>query len=246
VDKVHSAWRPGNREILYHTNRGETFLLEAGTGRERRILEGIAVRDAAWSPDGKTLAYGLPPEDKLNGKETLWISALQGRDRRQVAGAFGIDALAPIWLDGRRLLYRQCSMRDNMAVGHDFWMLDVDRVHFRNAVPGDDEPLKFDQSLSPEGILAYSSLQSGFYEIWTLDLEGGKARQLTHLEAYSGNPTWSPDGKSLAFESNKDGRTQIYRLDANGEGLKQLTRNEAPSRKPVWTPPATLARSGAQ
>jgi FlgD Ig-like domain/WD40-like Beta Propeller Repeat len=234
VDKVHMAWRPGTNKLLYHTNQGATFLLDPATGAEERLLEGLTVTDANWSPDGKKLAYGLGPSELTRGKTSLWMSAPDGSDRRQVAGSSEIDALAPTWLrDGRTILYRQCIVASYMEVTHDFWTVKADEENSNCPVTRDDEPLKFDQTASGEGVIAYSSHRTGFYEVWTHAPGIGTPRQLTKLRSYAGNPTWSEDGGSLAFDSNKDGSLQIYRIRSDGRELVRLT-SDAPSRKPVW------------
>jgi hypothetical protein len=308
VDKVHTAWFPAGLEILYHTNRGETFVLDLLTGKERRVLDGLIVTDAAVSPNDGRLAYGLPPEDLLKGKTSLWVSRSDGTDRRKLAGGDGSDALAPSWIpegayrhsgvlakadllvrpqspspsmvrdpgpgsrtggEGRgvsvgatrrvaqeesRLLFRQCVAMTHMEVRHDFWTVRVapgpllaasaavSGVGAPHSAPvmvrGDDEAHKFDQTVSSQGVAAYSSIRTGRYEIWTIPLAGGTPRQVTSLGAYAGNPAWSPDGSRIAFDSTKDGVQQVYVVGADGKGLARLTEGDAPSRKPVWSPGA--------
>jgi TolB protein len=246
VDKVHVAWRPGTQEILYHTNQGDSFLLDLATRAEQRILENLKVTDAAWRPDGQRLAWGLPPDDLAHGKTSLWESDLDGKDRRRLSGDAQSDALAPSWLDGERLTFRQCVMTSNMETRHDFWLLAM-RQGASRVIQGDDEKLKFDQTVSRQGMLAYSSLRSGSYEIWTLPVSGGEPRQVTRMESYAGNPSWSPEGRALAFDSDKEGPLQIYRVGSEGAEPTRLTSDPSPSRKPVWGPvSATDAATSAR
>jgi len=238
VDKVHVAWRPGTQEILYHTNQGDSFLLDLATRAERRLLENLKVTDAAWRPDGQRLAFGLPPDDLARGKTSLWEAGLDGQDRRRLSGDAQSDALAPSWLDGETVVFRQCVMTNNMETRHDFWLLSLNEAASARVVQGDDEKLKFDQTVSREGVLAYSSLRSGSYEVWTLPVSGGESRQVTRMGAYAGNPTWSPGGGELAFDSDKSGSLQIYRVRAGGGDPTRITNDPSPSRKPVWGPVA--------
>jgi hypothetical protein len=238
VDKVHAAWRPGTTsQLSYHTNQGETALLDVESGEEQPLLEGLRVTDAAWTADGRRLAYSLPPDDLVNGETSLWVSGIDGKDRRQIAGGDGTDAIAPTWLaDGRRLLYRQCTMVDNMTVRHDFWVVDPAESHPARRLSGDPDRLKFDQTVSSLGVVAYSAPRTGGYEIWTLPLEGGTPQQVTRTGTYAGNPSWSPAGDALAFEAIENGTLQVYRANPDGSGRRALTNVAHPSRKPVWGP----------
>lgn len=52
-------------------------------------------------------------------------------------------------------------------------------------------------------------------DIYTVNVEGGKATQLTTNPAYDGWPVWSPDSKTLAFASNRSGSMDVYTVPAS-------------------------------
>ncbi len=57
-------------------------------------------------------------------------------------------------------------------------------------------------AVSPDGTrVAFASRQSGYWDIWMLDLNAGSLTQLTSTPDYDSTPTWSPDGEWLAYES---------------------------------------------
>lgn len=235
IDKVHMAWGPGNQTLLYHTNRGETYVYNLATKATRRILEDLRIIDAAWSPDGKKLAYGLQPEDLVNGKTALWVSDINGDNSTRIAGGGAGDALAAMWYKGgEELVFRQCVMANNMEVHHDFW---VSNPQGKNLKPvlGDSEMYKFDQVVSSSGQIAYASARTGYYEIWTIPVAGGQPRQLTKFRTHAANPSWSPDEQYIALDVTKNSQRQIYRINKDGSGLTQLTRGKVLSRKPVWS-----------
>jgi hypothetical protein len=121
-----------------------------------------------------------------------------------------------------------------MEVTHDFWALDVEDAAANCEIPGDDERLKFDQSASPEGQLAYSSNRTGHFEIWTHS-PGQPPRRLTEFRSYAGNPSWSSDGV-VFFDGDRGAGQQVFKIRARGADLTTLTDGQAPSRKPVWGP----------
>ena len=56
---------------------------------------------------------------------------------------------------------------------------------------------------SPDGkrILFESTRSGGEPQLWIIDLDGGEARQLTHVSTGAGNAIWSRDGSHIAFVS---------------------------------------------
>lgn len=58
---------------------------------------------------------------------------------------------------------------------------------------------------SPDGrCLAFLSKRSGSSQIWLLSMEGGEARQLTHIRGGVDAPVWSPCGQWIAFTAHLD------------------------------------------
>ena len=60
-------------------------------------------------------------------------------------------------------------------------------------------------------------------DIYIVDAEGGKARQLTTNQAYDSNPMWTPDGKSIIFSSYRELGKDIYKVSAEGGTPQRLT-----------------------
>lgn len=235
IDKVHMVWGKNNTTLLYNTNQGKTFVHDFKTKKATQVLEKEKVFDVAWSPDGKKFAFGVSPANLSRGKTSLWVSNADGTNRQKVAGGGASDAHYATWINnGDELFYRQCVMTSNMEVHHDFWFSKTDGSNLRPA-SGDFEMAKFDQTITQDGLMAYSSLRSGFYEIWTQTVSDKKTKQITDFKSYAGNPKISPNIKKIVFDSIKSGMRQIYLIDIDGKNLKQLTKDKNPSRLPVWS-----------
>jgi Tol biopolymer transport system component len=83
-------------------------------------------------------------------------------------------------------------------------------------------------ALSPDGQrLAFMSDRAGEWEVWTADVSGANAVQLTSLGANPGFPRWSPDGRTVAFHSNAEDRPTgaVYLVSADGGKVRNLTMN---------------------
>ncbi len=68
--------------------------------------------------------------------------------------------------------------------------------------------------VSPDGRTVVFDLLGDLY---TMPIEGGKAKRLTHGAAFDIQPRFSPDGKLIAFISDRDGNNNIWVMDPEGD-----------------------------
>jgi Tol biopolymer transport system component/imidazolonepropionase-like amidohydrolase len=88
-------------------------------------------------------------------------------------------------------------------------------------------------ALSPDNSTLAIALQG---TIWTLPIEGGKAKSITDEMGDSQEPDWSPDGEKIVFHSYRDGTYHIWTVNKDGSDLTQLTSGISDNREPDWTP----------
>lgn len=79
----------------------------------------------------------------------------------------------------------------------------------------------------PGGRIAYTSNETGDFEIYVMDTSGENVTRLTHAFGDDFEPEWSPDGKWMTFTSTRGGNWEIYRMNADGSTSRNLTKNEA-------------------
>jgi dipeptidyl aminopeptidase/acylaminoacyl peptidase len=72
--------------------------------------------------------------------------------------------------------------------------------------------------------------------IWIVDIDGTRVRELTHGNWRDSSPVWSPDGRKIAFLSDRDGTTQIHVLWLDTREVAQLTHLERAPDSLVWSP----------
>jgi len=72
--------------------------------------------------------------------------------------------------------------------------------------------------------------------LWIVDIEGLRVRELTHGNWRDFSPVWSPDGKKIAFLSDRDGTTQIHVLWLDTREVAQLTHLEREPSDLRWSP----------
>lgn len=75
--------------------------------------------------------------------------------------------------------------------------------------------------------------------LWMVDVEGKRIRELTHGDWEDSSPAWSPDGEKIAFLSDRDGTTQVHVMWLDTREVAQLTHLETSPSGLVWSPDGT-------
>lgn len=72
--------------------------------------------------------------------------------------------------------------------------------------------------------------------LWIVDVEGKRIRELTSGNWRDSSPVWSPDGKKIAFISDRDGTSQVHVMWLDTREVAQLTHLENQPMSLVWSP----------
>ena len=96
--------------------------------------------------------------------------------------------------------------------------------------------------ISPDGTqVAFAALG----DLWLMPI-GGTARRLTNDRFVEMDPTWSPDGRSIAFSSDRDGTMDLWVRDLESGAERRSPRR---ATKASWAPRGTeiayITRQGA-
>ncbi len=72
--------------------------------------------------------------------------------------------------------------------------------------------------------------------IWIVDVDGVRIRELTTGNWRDSQPVWSPDGKRIAFLSDRDGTNQLHVMWVDTREVAQLTHLEQAPSGITWSP----------
>ncbi len=87
-------------------------------------------------------------------------------------------------------------------------------------------------AVSPDGRTLAIDMQGS---IWTLPAGGGPARRITDVFGDARQPTWSPDGRTIAFFAYRDGGYSLWTIAPDGTSSRQLTVGPYGGREPIWS-----------
>jgi TolB protein len=183
----------------------------------------------AISPDGTEVLFALRT---LRGDIDLYVSKLDGTDRRDITNNPAID-MAPTWSpSGRQIAFS--SDRQTTGVSQ-IYICDIDGSNVRRIIRegGDaDSP-----AWSPDGkwiAFHWKPHMSIGYDIFIAEASSGKVRQLTNGSGSNEYPSWAPDGRHLVFQSNRTGTNQLYIMLLDGTELRMITR-QGNNTGPAWS-----------
>jgi Tol biopolymer transport system component len=232
------TWSSDSRTLFFVSNRGgsndlwQQALGPDGTpvGDPQPVTTAVGMRTAAFSPDGKKLAYSKGREVAsvwrvpiFSDRPATWSDAMQ------ITFDEALIEFIDISPDGERL-----AVSSDRAGNHDLWVLPAEG--------GEMQPLTTDPTpdwfprWSPDGKqIAFYAYRSGNRDIWVMPAGGGRARQLTTHEAFDAGPAWSPDGKTLAFMSARRGSDDIWTIPSDGGEPLRLTDDPGSEWSLSWS-----------
>lgn len=196
-------------------------------------FENVYCGRPGWTPDSKRLVFA----SNRTGEHQLWIVAAAGWNKKpERIGSLGSDITdITTSTDGKLAIVRE-------RFDTNIWKFDLSAPRKGLLNPPvqaiASTRVEVNPSVSPDsGKIAFESNRSGFFEVWTSNLDGTKALPLTDMRnPGTGSPAWSNDGRRIAFDSRADGRARIYVIPAEGGKPVAITDSSGASVIPHWSP----------
>jgi hypothetical protein len=175
-----------------------------------------SVAPPSWDPNGVAVAFG-------GERDSVRVDGPGGRVGDDGPGAF------PSW----------AGTTIAVTVGSSLEVIDLIIGGRRTLIPSYVMPTQSNGVAvwSPDRRRLAFGLMLGFGEggIGVINADGTELRVIARGPNQSVNPTWSPDGRTIAFETNREGNFEIYSARVDGTEVRNLTRTpQGEDRVPTW------------
>lgn len=222
------------------------------TGKTRRVTGGPggAARPVI-SRDGKLLAF----VKRVRTKTVLYIHNLEtgeetpiyfdlSKDQQEAWAIFGVyphfnwmpnNKDIVIWTEGKIKMINIDSKLPReipFEVDQELKIAETHRVKRKVYTETFTSKMIKDARTSPDGkTLVFTALG----HIYKKSLPNGTPTRITNLTDFEGEPSFSPDGRSILFVTwNDENLGAIYKVNLNGTGLQKLTKEAGIYRTPVY------------
>lgn len=237
----HPAFSPDGSKLAYSAWTVKSNVWSVALSPETHEAAGspVALTDelnsrngvtADFSPDGRKIVF---TSMRRGSGYQLWMMDADGNRESQLTTDTDA-AYSPSWRAPGDHIAFQCIREGRTTLS----TIDVEsRKETALVEVGALEGLR----LSPDARqLAFTYSPGNFFNVGVMPAAatagGGQPRQLTFEKTFTGLPSWSPDGKTLAFQSKRGDDMQIMSVAASGGTPTQLTFDRGDKWPYGWSP----------
>lgn len=249
-DSGWAVWSPNGKRLAFDSNRtdhtpnnskhvNDVFVMRPDGFGVKKLTDSKGVSgDAAWSPNGRLIAFDSERGDR-NGSSAIYVMNANGQKIRRITRpARPLTDYEPRFSpDGTHLVFsRARGTADNAPAALFTIRLDGSGLHrltsFALHVGASDWSPNRKQ-------IVFEAYPNGAYgDIYVIDATGGTPVNLTHDPTGQADPVWSPDGQKILFLDNGYvngiGRTGLATMSPGGTDRQFISTKNIEAHQPDW------------
>lgn len=184
----------------------------------------------AWSPNGRYIAY---TSWKARNPDLYVLDRTTGRSRR-VSKMRGLNTGAAWSPDGRKIAFSASRGKANM----DIYTINADGSGLRRLTRAKSWVRNLSPCWSPDGKqITFVSNRFRHPQIYVMNADGTKQRQITTKGKYNQAPKWSPQGDWILFTGRDEkNRFDIFKVSPKDGKVVRLTQRAGNNTEASWSP----------
>ncbi|HKR67175.1 MAG TPA: protein kinase [Thermoanaerobaculia bacterium] len=229
ADALQPSWSPHGQRIAFwgvSLGQRDVWTIDPHASEPKSTLTRVTMDpgldwNPVWSPDGKFLYFGSNRDGTMN----LWRMPMDEETGKPTGDPEPMSLPAPMSGDFSVAQQQGAITFTTMTRLYRLLALPFDAStgkigEARPLFGGAEEILSFDASPNGDAI-AFTT--SGVQEdVFIVNADGSRLRQLTNDAARDRGVSWSPDGNTLYFYSNREGPYTIWSIHRDGSGLARV------------------------
>jgi Tol biopolymer transport system component len=241
ADETEPAWSPNYTRVVFNKTRkgagagslNGLWTIGWSGSSPVRVTTDSADRGASW---GKTnrIAFYSTRGNPLSTANDIYTINPDGTGLVRLTNS-AADDRDPAWSpDGTKIVFASNRSLYTRTLGHmHLWVMNANGTGLKQLTSGSEDESQ--PAWSPDGtriVYHYTTGIAAIYADGTKDNSINMPSTDNGKTWYYGEPTWSPDGQSLAFTSTYDGLYRVYTWTP-GFG-RRLTPQAEQDRFPAW------------
>ncbi len=218
-EELDSELAPDGERVAFAWGGGDgantdIYVKQPGAAEPLRITDHPAPeRSPTWSPNGRRLAFvRSTPEE-----HSVIIAPAIGGGEQRVARLGERKVQALDWSpDGSQLAM---TAQEEPYGAYSVYLLALDSLTPRQlTAPPDYYHGDLDPAFSPDGehVAFVRSVVEHVQDVYTVPVDGGEPRRLTHDDAEVGGLDWMAEGRRIVFASDREGASRLWSIPAEG------------------------------
>jgi len=202
-----------------------------------RVIDSIPLVGPNWSHKGDAIYFmedkGENPPNFFKVKVDPQTGEKKSEPILLISNLLGGQFSYSVSADGQKMVFRQRIKSSNL------WLAQLDNqsendLKTTQLTSGTSEV--WEPSISPDGKrIAFAKKIKNEIHVFTMPLEGGMPKQITHTNSSNRLPAWSSDGKKIAFAADNGENSPVCIIDAEG-GVPQVFEQTDYTNYVVWHP----------